>query len=107
MDQALERPDQGSGARLVSVEGREMPLKSVAVTGQAKGGLARVVLKQTFGNPHIEPLKLVYATPLPPDGAVAAYEFRIGDRRVVGEIDRRALARERFERALIEGRTAG
>ena len=89
------------------MEGRELPLKSVAVAGQAKGGLARVVLKQTYANPHAEPLKVTYTMPLPADGAVAAYEFLIGDRRVVGEIDRRARARDRFERALIEGRTAG
>ena len=107
MPQAIVQPDQGNGARLVSVEGRDLPLKSVAVAGQAKGGLARVVLKQTYANPHAEPLKVTYTMPLPADGAVAAYEFVIGDRRVVGEIDRRARARDRFERALIEGRTAG
>ncbi len=35
-------------------------------------------------NPHLS------TQPLPADGAVAGYEFRIGDRRVVGEIGRRA-----------------
>jgi Ca-activated chloride channel family protein len=45
--------------------------------------------------------------PLPADGAVAGYEFRVGARRVVGEIDSRASARERFEQALVDGRTAG
>lgn len=107
MNEAIEAPDRSHGARLVSVEGRELPLKGVAVSGQAQGGLARVTLKQTFANPHAEPMKVTYTMPLPADGAVAAYEFRIGSRRVVGEIDRRAQARERFEKALIEGRAAG
>src|SRR6059036_2022127 len=107
MSEAIEVAHRTNGARLVSVEGRELPLRSVAVSGQAKGGLARVVLKQTFSNPHSEPMKVTYVMPLPADGAVAAYEFRVGPRRVVGEIDRRSRAHERFEEALIEGRTAG
>ena len=107
MAEAIEVTHQSNGARLVSVEGRQLPLRDVTVSGQAKGGLARVILKQTFGNPHAEPMKVTYTMPLPADGAVAGYEFRIGARRVVGEIDRRASARERFERALVDGRTAG
>ncbi len=107
MCEAMAVTQQSNGARLVSVEGRELPLRSVGLSGQAKGGLARVCLKQTFSNPHAEPLKVTYSTPLPADGAVAGYEFRIGARRVVGEIDRRSSARQRFEEALTEGRTAG
>ena len=83
-----------NGARLVSVEGRQLSLRNVVVGGQAKGGLARVVLKQTFANPHDELMKVTYTMPLPADGAVAGYEFRVGARRVVGEIDRRASARK-------------
>jgi len=107
MKDTVENAHPDNGARLVSVEGRELPLRSVDVTGQAQGGLARVVLKQTFANPHDEPLKVAYTLPLPADGAVAGYEFRVGPRRVIGEIDRRAEARRRFEKALVEGRTAG
>jgi Ca-activated chloride channel family protein len=107
MGHAIEVTHQSNGARLVSVEGRQLPLRNVVVSGQAKGGLARVVLKQTFANPHAEPMKVTYTMPLPADGAVAGYEFRVGTRRVVGEIDRRASARERFEQALVDGRTAG
>ena len=56
MGQAIEVTHPSNGARLVSVEGRELSLRNVAVSGQAKGGLARVVLKQTFSNPHAEPM---------------------------------------------------
>ncbi|HEX4994741.1 MAG TPA: VIT domain-containing protein [Methylomirabilota bacterium] len=45
--------------------------------------------------------------PLPAEAAVSGYAFRIGARRIVGEVDRIAAARERFEEALLEGRTAG
>jgi len=107
VDQTIEVTHPGNGARLVSVDGRQFPLRSVAVGGQARAGLARVVLKQTFSNPHSEPMKVTYAMPLPAEGAVAGYEFRVGPRRVVGEIDLRAKARERFEKAMVDGRTAG
>ena len=69
-------------------------------------GSLRVVLEQRFHNPHVEPLSVVYSLPLPADAAVSGFAFRIGDRRIAGEIDRRACARGRFERALLEGRTA-
>jgi Ca-activated chloride channel family protein len=97
----------GCGGTLVSVEGKTLPLRAAAVTGAAEGGLARVVLRQTFANPHAEPLTVTYLFPLPADGAVAGYEFRIGERTVKGQVDRRQAARERFEQALTEGRTAG
>ena len=97
---------RSSGGRLVSVEGKDLPLKSVAVRAEAEGGLARVVLSQLFANPHAEPLKVSYSVPLPADGAVAGYEIRIGDRVIRGEIDRRESARERFEEAILRGETA-
>ena len=95
-----------NGARLVSTDGKTLPLKSAALAADACAGLARVVLTQTFTNPYDEPLVVTYALPLPHDGAVSAFAFTIGGRRVTGEIDRRAAARERFERALSEGRSA-
>jgi Ca-activated chloride channel family protein len=76
------------------------------VAADACGGLARVVLTQLFRNLHPTPLAVTYAFPLPEDAAVSGYSFTVGDRRVVGEIDRRAAARERFEEALLAGKTA-
>jgi Ca-activated chloride channel family protein len=107
MNEQLQAEETGCGGRLVATTGVALPLQSVEVRGEAEGGLARVVLRQVFGNPHAEPLHVIYSMPLPADGAVAGYEFRVGDRRVVGEIDRRTAARERFEQAILEGRTAG
>ena len=95
-----------SGGRLVATDGRPLPLLGAALRVEARGGLARVVLEQRFRNPHAEPLHVTYLLPLPVDGAVSGFGFRIGERRVVGEVDRRAAARERFEEAILEGRTA-
>ncbi len=98
---------RGAGGRLVASDGRTLPLRGVRIGAQAEGGLARVVLEQRFANPYREPLRVTYLVPLPADAAVAAYAFSIGERWITGEVDRRETARERFEKALLEGRSAG
>ena len=94
------------GAELVTSDGRSLALVSAQLIGHAQGGLARLVLEQRFENDHAETLKVTYRMPLPADGAISGYEFVIGDRVVKGAIDKKRQARERFERALVEGRTA-
>ncbi len=94
------------GARLVATEGKTLPLASASLRVEAKAGLGRIVLEQRFSNPHAEPLTVTYRMPLPADAAVSAFAFRVGERRIVGEIDRKARARERFEDAILEGKTA-
>jgi Ca-activated chloride channel family protein len=95
-----------SGGRLVARDGREAILREAKLQVDAGGGIARTLLVQRFVNPYAEPLNLTYQLALPADGAVAEFSFRIGERFVIGEIDRRESARERFEQAILEGRTA-
>src|SRR3954449_4245252 len=91
------------GGRLMAVEGAALPLVGAKLTAVVAGGVAEVVLEQRFKNPHPTALTVSYRFPLPADAAVSGYSFTIGARRIVGEVDRRAAARERFERALLEG----
>ena len=98
---------ESSGGRLVSADGRALPLMGASLRADAKGGLCRVVLEQRFRNPYQEPLRVTYKMPLPADGAVSGYAFTLGDQRIEGEVDRKHRARERFERAILEGHTAG
>jgi Ca-activated chloride channel family protein len=100
-------PAPSNGGRLVTADGRELPLLGVRLTARAGGGVAEVVLEQRFRNPHDAPLAVTYSFPLPADAAVSGYSFTIAGRRVVGEIDRRDNARERFEQALLDGKAAG
>jgi Ca-activated chloride channel family protein len=95
-----------AGARLVTADGRTLPLRGAHLRADARGGIARVVLEQRFANPYAEPLTVTYLMPLPADGAVSGYAFTIGARRVVGEVDRRAAARDRYEQAIASGHTA-
>jgi Ca-activated chloride channel family protein len=97
----------GSGGRLVTADGRTLPLRGATLKADARGGVARVVLEQRFENVYDEPLHVTYLMPLPADGAVSGYAFTLGARRVVGEVDKKKRARERFEQAILDGRTAG
>ncbi|HVH48093.1 MAG TPA: VIT domain-containing protein, partial [Labilithrix sp.] len=97
---------RGPGAELVTSDGRVLPLRSALLRAEAAGGIARVVLEQTFENPHDETLHVTYKMPLPEGGAVSGYVFEIAGRVVVGRVDTKAKARETFEAALAEGKTA-
>lgn len=99
-------PPASSGGRLVAADGRELPLRGAQLHVRARGGVAVITLTQRFANPHAEPLSVRYTMPLPADAAVSGYAFRLGKRLVRGEVDRKASARDRFERAIVEGKTA-
>ncbi|MCU1281711.1 MAG: hypothetical protein JWM53_5257 [bacterium] len=98
--------NQSNGGRLVTADGRTLPLRGATLRADARGGIARVVVEQRFANSYAEPLAVTYLMPLPSDGAVSGYAFTIGDKRIVGEVDRRAAARERFEDAIASGHSA-
>lgn len=96
----------GPGAVLRAEGGQTLPLIRTHLAARAGGGIARVTLEQVFRNPHQLPLTVTYQLPLPADGAVSGFSFRIGEERIIGEVDRRQAARERFEAALVEGKAA-
>jgi Ca-activated chloride channel family protein len=94
------------GAELLTPDGRSLPLVAAKLRVDAGGGLARVVLEQTFENPYDDTLRVTYKMPLPVDGAVSGYAFRIGTRTITGRVDRKETARARFEAAIAQGKTA-
>lgn len=95
-----------NGGQLVSTDGRVLPLERSHLGAEAAGGLARVTLEQRFRNPYDSPLLVTYQLPLPQNGAVSGFSFRIGETLVVGEVDRKQRAKERFEEAIASGKTA-
>jgi Ca-activated chloride channel family protein len=95
-----------AGAEVVISDGRRLALVSAQFRGEAQGGIARLVLEQRFENAYDELLRVTYRMPLPADGAVSGYAFVIGERTITGTVDRKRVARERFERAIVEGKTA-
>ena len=103
---AEENDAPRQGAELVTTDGRALPLLSSRLVAEAAGGIARLVLEQTFENRHEETLRVTYKMPLPADGAVSGYEFSIGLRTIKGHVEPKEKARENFEQAILEGRTA-
>jgi Ca-activated chloride channel family protein len=103
---ASESNRSSSGAELVTVDGRSLPLVGARLSAEAGGGLARCVLEQRFENGFDETLRVRYRMPLPADGAVSGYEFEVGGRVIAGRVQPKAQAREQFEQALAAGQTA-
>ncbi|MBL8744711.1 MAG: VWA domain-containing protein, partial [Myxococcales bacterium] len=99
-------PPMPNQNRVTDTSAQLLSLTRAELSVDASGGLARVRLVQEFANPHSEPLSVTYKLPLPADAAVGGFAFVIGDRRIVGHIDGRKEARETFERAIIEGKSA-
>ena len=83
------------------------PLENTSVNAKISGNLSRVEVKQTFSNPHKQPLEATYQFPLPDDAAVDEMEIRIGDRIIRGDIKKKAEAQEIYQQAKEEGKTAG
>ncbi|MGH7327279.1 MAG: VIT domain-containing protein, partial [Polyangiaceae bacterium] len=88
------------------MDAKTLPLRATGISCQAGAGIARVVLAQTFANPHAEALHVTYTFSLPAESAVGGFRFRIGDKVIVGDIDKKQAARERFEEAVLAGQTA-
>ncbi|MEW6496307.1 MAG: VIT domain-containing protein [Cyanobacteriota bacterium] len=83
------------------------PLKHTKVQAKIAGNVSRVEVTQTFENPFTEPLEAVYVFPLPDEAAVDDMEIKIGDRIIKGNIKKREEAKQIYEQAKRQGRTAG
>ncbi len=94
--------------RTVTADGRRvaLPLEHTAVEAEVSGFVSRVQVVQTFQNPFAERIEALYVFPLPDKGAVDGMTMRIGQRTVRGEIKRREEARQLYEAAKNQGRTA-
>jgi Ca-activated chloride channel family protein len=70
------------------------------------GPLARVTLTQRFHNPSQQFREGRYLFPLPENAAVDGMVLTIGDRRIVGRIDRKAEAEKTYRQARASGKKA-
>jgi Ca-activated chloride channel family protein len=83
-----------------------LPLKHTRVQAEIAGLVSTVVVTQEFENPHATPIEAVYVFPLPQHAAVYGMKMVIGDRVIEGVIKTRSEARELYEQAKHQGRTA-
>ncbi|HEY0462443.1 MAG TPA: TonB family protein, partial [Pyrinomonadaceae bacterium] len=84
----------------------ECPLKHTSVRADISGFLARVTVTQEFENSFSEPIEAVYTFPLSQNSAVDEMTMKIGERTIRGKIMKREEARQVYEQAKTEGKTA-
>lgn len=82
------------------------PLKNTKVVTDISGFLARVKVVQEFENNFAEPIEAVYVFPLSQTGAVDDMTMLVGARRIRAKILKREEARQTYETAKSEGKTA-
>ncbi|MGG6265318.1 protein kinase domain-containing protein [Leptolyngbya sp. AN03gr2] len=90
-----------------SGEQQSFPLQHTEVMARVTGNVSRVEVTQTFTNPYKTPIEAVYMFPLPDEAAVDDMEIRVGDRIIRGMIKKRQEAKQLYETAKQEGKTAG
>lgn len=97
---------QGSLHILKDDKTLELPLEHTDVDAYVTGYIARVNVTQHFSNPYKEPIEAVYVFPLPENAAVDAMRMKIGEKVIKGVIKKREEARQIYEQAIQEGKTA-
>jgi Ca-activated chloride channel family protein len=103
-DLAGDRVNAGFGS-IETTQGC-LPLTALDVDVQIEGLAAETTVRQQFRNVFDEPLEATYIFPLPPRAAVTGFRMTVNDTVVEGRIDERGKAREDYDTAIAEGRTA-
>jgi hypothetical protein len=85
---------------------RPVPLVSTAVEVEIEGGLAVVSTRRVFRNAEAQSIEAVLTFPVPVHATLFALEARIEKRLLVATAQRRDAARETYENAVADGRTA-
>jgi hypothetical protein len=91
---------------LVARDGHAVPLLGVRVEAEIKDYAARIVLVQRYRNEEKQPIEAVYKFPLDEAAAVCAFEATIDGRHVVGQVEEREKAFERYDEAMAAGHGA-
>ncbi|MBK7864372.1 MAG: VWA domain-containing protein [Archangiaceae bacterium] len=86
--------------------GVDFALQHTEVRARVTGNISRVEVTQLYQNPSSDRLEAVYAFPLPANAAVTDMYFRIGKRVVYSQVQKREQAKQTYEAAKAEGKTA-
>jgi Ca-activated chloride channel family protein len=84
----------------------DCPLKNTSVKTDISGFVARVNVRQEFENTYTSPIEAVYTFPLSQNGAVDDMTMTVGSRLIRAKIMKRDEARQVYEQAKNEGKTA-
>ncbi len=89
-----------------AADGNRMPLKNTKVDAHIAGVIADVFVTQHYRNEGETPIEARYVFPGSTRAAVYAMKIKIGERRVIAEIHEKKKARNQYETAKREGKTA-
>ena len=84
----------------------QLPLKGISSTVRIVGVIADVIVEQLYTNEGEQPLEAIYVFPASTRASVYGMEMIIGDRTITAEIRDREEARQEYEEARDEGRSA-
>jgi Ca-activated chloride channel homolog len=101
-------PTRGLGAILAGGghQRHALPLARVTIAAAVADRIAEVTITQVFHNACSEPIEAVYTFPLDGGSIVSRFEMQAGERTLHGVVAERADARQRYDRALNEGKRA-
>ena len=100
---------ENSGGQLqaqINGETINLPQLKTDIKADIQGDLATVSVRQTFINPGNSPINATYLFPLNKDAAVYEMIMEVGDERLRAEIQRVEEARQTFQKAQREGKSA-
>ncbi|MBN1931701.1 MAG: TonB family protein [Desulfobacterales bacterium] len=84
----------------------QLPLKATSVNVKLAGIIADVVVTQVYKNEGRKPLEALYVFPASTRSAVYGMKMTIGERTIIAKIDKREEARQQYEQAKQEGKSA-
>ncbi len=87
-------------------ENEQLPLKSTRVDVNIAGVIADVEVKQTYSNTGKKPIEAVYVFPASTRAAVYNMVMKIDDREIIALVEEKKQARQMYEDAKKEGKTA-
>jgi Ca-activated chloride channel family protein len=103
-DLLSDRVDAGFGA--INTAQGCLPLTALEVDVNVEALVAETTVRQRFRNVFDEPLEATYIFPLPPRAAVTGFRMTVNDSVIEGRIHERGKARQAYDAAIAEGRTA-
>src|SRR5437867_13070711 len=84
----------------------QLPLKDTRVEISVSGVIADVKVVQTYRNEGSRPINATYVFPASTRAAVYAMRMRIGDQLIVARIKEREVAKQEFDEAKQQGKSA-
>ena len=97
---------RGAALKGCATDADPVPLVGVTIDGDISSFCARIVISHRYVNREATPIEAVYVFPLDESAAVCGFEAIVDGTLVVGEVQERDKAFERYDDAMAEGHGA-